>query len=171
LNTLAPVIVGSIGAPHGVRGWVRINSFTDPSDNLFTYELLLDHGQDNWQPIKIDQVQPHGNGFIAKIEAVNDRDQAALLTNAKLAVQRTALPELESNEYYWADLMGLVVYNQEQILLGKVVDCFATGANDVLVVREEQSGKEHLIPSVPEMYILKVDLATGQMQVRWDPEF
>lgn len=164
-----PVIVGSIGAPHGVRGWVRINSFTEPSDNIFTYPLLLEAG-DTWKPVEVEQVQLRNGGFTAKLVGIEDRDQAALITNVKLAVLRESMPELV-DENYWSDVMGLTVYNEDQICLGKIVDIFETGANDVVVVKDETTGKEHLIPYVPEMYVLSVDLAAGTMQVRWDPEF
>ena len=169
MSNAEPVIVGCIGAPHGVRGWVRINSFTDPMDNLFNYQLLLETSNNNWQPVAVEQVQPHGKSFIAKLVKVDDRDQAALITNAKLAVKRDALPDLDG-EFYWADIIGLTVYNHDNVVLGKVVDFFSAGigANDVLVVSDEV--KDHLIPYVPEMYILNVDLAAGQMQVRWDLE-
>lgn len=165
-----PVIVGNIGAPHGVRGWVKINSYTEPKDNLFGYSLLIEVGHDNWQPLEIETFSPHGNGFVAKLAHISDRDQAALITNSKLAVERADLPELEDDEHYWADIMGLAVVNQDNVQLGKVVDFFATGANDVVVVRDEEKGKEHLIPYVPEMFILDVDVPAGLMRVQWDPE-
>lgn len=165
-----PIIVGSIGAPHGVRGWVRINSFTDPADNLFEYELLM-QSHNEWLPVEIEQVKPNGEAFIAKLQGVEDRDQAALITNAKLAVEREQLPELDEDQNYWADVIGLMVVNEADIQLGTVVDIFETGANDVLVVKDEVNGKEHLIPYVPEMFVLQVDLAAGTMQVRWDAEF
>lgn len=169
LDDVTPVIVGSIGAPHGVRGWVRINSYTEPSDNLFSYPLLLESGKNNWQPIAIEQVQPHGKGFVAKLEKIEDRDQAALITNLKLGVQRSDFPELEADEHYWADILGLTVFNQDGVQLGKVVDFFTTGANDVIVVRDAE--QEHLIPYVPDMYVVDVNIADGTMQVRWDLEF
>jgi 16S rRNA processing protein RimM len=171
LSNKEPVIVGSIGAPHGVRGWVRINSFTDPIDRLFDYQLLLETNNKAWQPLVIEKVQPHGKIFIAKLLKIDDRDQAALITNAKLAVPREQLPDLDG-EYYWADILGLTVYNHDNVVLGKAVDFFATGAgaNDVLVVRNEDDDKEFLIPYVPEMYVLDVDLAQGQMRVCWDLE-
>lgn len=111
-----------------------------------------------------------GGTFIAKLAHIADRDQAALITNAKLAVQRADLPDLE-DETYWTDMMGLSVYNQDQVLLGVVTDIFATGANDVLVVTDAQTGKEHLIPCVLEDFVLSVDLDAKRIQVQWDPEF
>ncbi len=167
MPNLDTVIVGNIGAPHGVQGWVRINSFTEPADNLFSYPLLLE-STGEWLTIKVEQFKPHGTGFVAKLEKIDDRDQAALLTNLKLAVLRAELPELIDDEYYWNDLIGLTVINEENIELGKIVDCFDNGANEVLVVK---GAKEHLIPYVPEDFILDVDLEHKQMRVRWDAEF
>jgi 16S rRNA processing protein RimM len=171
LKPTEPIIVGSIGAPHGIRGWVRINSFTEPSDNLFNYKLLMQSSHDTWQHIEIEQVKPNGEIFIAKLKDVTDRDQAALITNAKLAVERDQLPDLDADQNYWADVLGLKVVNEIGIQLGIIVDIFETGANDVLVVKDEINNKEHLIPYVPEMFVLEVDLPAGTMLVRWDAEF
>lgn len=161
--------MGKIGAPYGVRGWVKIHSFTDPLDNLFTYPLLLESRKDNWRSVQIEQFKAHGDGYVAKLAAVEDRDQAALITNAQLAVQRDVLPDLEEDQHYWADLMGLTVVNQDNITLGTIVDVFATGANDVIVVQDEK--REHLIPYVPDMYVVAIDIDQKTMRVNWDAEF
>lgn len=163
------VVVGKIGAPYGVRGWVKIHSFTEPLSNLFAYPLLLETHKEGWQPIEIEQYKEHGDGYIAKFVDVEDRDQAALITNAQLAVYRESLPELEPEQYYFADLFGLKVYNQDHIELGLVVDFFATGANDVMLVQGAK--KEYLIPFVLDMYILEIDLTAKIMRVDWDAEF
>lgn len=166
------VIVGKIGAPYGVRGWVKVYSYTEPKENLFSYPLLLETGRHGWRPLAIEHFKAHGDAFVVKLHEIEDRDQAALITNGNLAVYREDLPELDpeadKGSYYWADLIGLKVYNQNGIELGETVDFFATGANDVLVVQGETG--EHLIPYVPEQYILNVDLAAKQMKVLWDLE-
>lgn len=160
--------MGKVGAPYGVQGWVKIHSFTAPKSNLFSYPLLLESSRD-WLDITIERFRPHGDGFVAKFVDINDRDQAALITNANLAVTRDSLPELDTEQYYLTDLIGLTVYNSENIELGKVVDFFETGANEVIVVRGDK--KEHLIPFVLDMYVLDIDLSTKQMRVQWDAEF
>lgn len=168
IETGNTVIVGKVGAPYGVQGWVKIHSFTAPKSNLFSYPLLLESSRD-WLDITIERFRPHGDGFVAKFVDINDRDQAALITNANLAVTRDSLPELDTEQYYLTDLIGLTVYNSENIELGKVVDFFETGANEVIVVRGDK--KEHLIPFVLDMYVLDIDLSTKQMRVQWDAEF
>lgn len=163
------VVVGKVGAPYGVRGWVKVHSFTEPGENLFSYPLLLEVSQQHgWQALKIEEYKPHKEGFVAKFANVQDRDQAALVTNTKLGVAREDFPELESGEFYWADLLGLMVYNQDNVKLGEIVDFFATGANDVMVVQDGK--KEHLIPYALDLFVLQIDLEQKKMLVDWDPE-
>ncbi|HSX20882.1 MAG TPA: ribosome maturation factor RimM [Gammaproteobacteria bacterium] len=163
------VVVGKIGAPYGVRGWVKIFSFTEPLTNLFTYKLLLQAPKE-LQAIAIEEFRAHGEGFVAKLVDIDDRDQAALLTNLQLVVDREDLPELETEQYYFADLIGLTVFNQDKIELGEVVEFFATGANDVMVVQSAKN-KQYLIPFVLDEYIIAIDLPAKRMQVEWDAEF
>lgn len=162
------VVVGKIGAPYGVRGWVKMHSFTEPSGNLFGYPLLIQEHAANWRALEIEEFKAHGDGFVAKLVGVADRDQATLITNAEIAVLRENLPELDSEEFYWTDLIGLTVYNQDNIELGQIEDYFETGANDVIVVKSANGS--HLIPFVPDMYVLDINLSTKQMRVQWDPE-
>lgn len=162
------VVVGKIGAPYGVQGWVKVHSFTQPGENLFGYPLLFEAHSGVSRSVKIEQFKPHGDSFVAKLADINDRDAAALITNSTVVVYRKDLPELDSEEFYLEDLIGLSVYNQDNIKLGQVKDFFETGANEVLVVQDE--AVEHLIPFVPEMFVLNIDLPGKQMQVRWDLE-
>lgn len=164
------VVVGKIGAPYGVRGWVKVHSFTEPGENLFTYPLIFEaNSHSKSSAIVVEQFKTHGGCFVAKLEGIDDRDAAALITNAQLAVQRKDFPELEDDEFYFEDLIGLTVFNEDNLKLGEVKEFFATGANDILVVQGEKT--EHLIPFVPEMFVIDIDLSNKQMKVRWDPEF
>lgn len=162
------VVVGKIGAPFGVRGWVKIHSHTEPVDNIFKYQLLMQAPLNAWRPIAIEQYKMHGDGFVAKFSTIDDRDQAALITNLELAVDRNDLPELADKQYYLNDLLGLKVYNQADIELGEVIEFFATGANEVMVVR---GTKEYLIPFVLDDYIVSIDVSAKIMRVDWDAEF
>lgn len=163
------VVIGRIGAPHGINGWVRVFSFTDPTANICLYEnLQLEDSQGNWAAITINNIQPHRAGFIAKLSGINDRDSAALLTNMNIGVKREELPDTAEGEYYWEDLIGCSVNNENGINLGKIINLFNTGANDVMVVKSDE--RERLIPYVADEFVLNVDLAARQMQVRWDQE-
>ncbi|MEW5756378.1 MAG: ribosome maturation factor RimM [Pseudomonadota bacterium] len=162
--------MGRISGLFGVRGWVKVVSHTDPTDNILEYSpwyLRLD-GQ--WRAVKVEAGQGHGKAVVAKIESFDDRDAAASLLNADIAIKREQLPPLAPGEYYWIDLIGLSVLNKAGSRLGEVTDVMPTGANDVLVVRNP-SGGELLIPYVTEVYILNVDLEKKVIQVDWEEDF
>ncbi len=171
------VLVGKITAPFGVKGWVKIHSFTDPASNIFTYRQLLSQRGNDWQPIEFDASRPHGKGLVAHVPGCDDRNAAALLSQSKLAVSADELPPLQEDDYYWRDLEGLAVYVVTaggRRLLGQIAHMFATGANDVMVVEstdESMDGRQRLIPWVPGQYVLEVDAAAGTVLVDWDPDF
>jgi 16S rRNA processing protein RimM len=119
-----------------------------------------------------------GKGLVAQLRGCTDRDMALRFARADIAVERSALPQLEQDEYYWHQLEGLRVYAKSgdgsRVLLGRVDHLVETGANDVLVVKPDTGSldqRERLIPWVPDDVVLKVDLAQGEMLVDWDPEF
>lgn len=162
------VVLGQVGAVYGVRGWVKLWSFTDPADNLLEYrELELSLGGE-WRSARMVDGRRQGKALVARFEGCTDRDQAALLVGAELAVTRDRFPEPAEGEYYWADLVGLEVVTTGGVALGKVEQMMATGANDVMVVQGE---RERLLPFLPERCVRAVDLAGGRIVVDWDPEF
>ncbi len=121
-----------------------------------------------WQPVEILKVEIHNKSIIALISGYEQRETALLLTNAEIAISRDQLPEPAPGEYYWHDLIDLLVIDKNNQTLGKVVDIMPTGANDVLVVMGD---KKHLIPYLPEKVIKQVDLDKKQIQVDWDVDF
>jgi 16S rRNA processing protein RimM len=165
------VVVGQIAGVYGVRGWVKIRSYTAPQENLFKYQPWTLRASAPAVPasIKLLQWRVQGKGLIAQFDGYSDRDQAALLNGAEILVQRSALPKPKKDEYYWSDLIGLRVINREAIELGVVDHLLETGANDVLVVKGAE--KEHLVPWVPGPYVLDVNLAEGVIRVDWDADF
>lgn len=168
--TQSVVIIGQIGAPYGVKGWMHVRSFTEPATNLENFsdwQISLQDAEKG-RIVHVEKFKIHNDHYIAKLVDVEDRDAAASFTNWQIAVKRDLLPTLNSGEYYWADLLGFTVYNQDGTNYGEVTDFLATGANDVLIVR--QQGKEHLIPYVVGTYILEVCLEKKEMQVAWDEE-
>lgn len=162
------VVLGRISAPYGVKGWVKVVSFTDPKDNILRYQPWRLKGPKGWESWVLTQGRVHGKGLVAKLEGCDDRDQAALLGKRDIAVPRAQLPQPEEGAYYWADLQGLQVVNHEGVDFGRVECLFETGANDVLVVKGE---RERLIPFLREQVILEVDLAQGFLRVNWDADF
>ncbi|MDM8546099.1 ribosome maturation factor RimM [Candidatus Venteria ishoeyi] len=158
------LVVGSISGLYGVKGWVKIFSHTRPRENILDYSPWLIQSK----PVVLEQGRVHGKGIVAKLSGVDDRDAASLLLQQDICIRREQLPTSAADEYYWVDLVGLKVINQQDIVLGDVSSLFETGANDVLVVKGD---KEHLIPFLPGDVILDIDLDTGIMQVDWDADF
>lgn len=161
-----PVIVGRIGAPHGVSGALRVVSFTQPADNLFSYRPWLLQTADGYREIEVEEVHRMGDRMIVRLAGVHDREAAARLRGRSVAVPRSALPPLDpGREYYWRDLIGLSVVDRDRGVLGEVTALLETGAHDVLVVDEGQV----LIPFVAA-FVEAVDLDEGVIRVAWvDP--
>lgn len=160
------IIIGKIGATYGIKGWLKIISFSDETTGITDYNPWYLEEKKGWKVLKVTETRPHGKGLVAKIVGYDTPEQARSLTGKKIAIQRTQLVALEKHEYYWTELEGLTVINQHDEVLGKVMYLIETGSNDVLVVKGE--GKEFAIPYLPGETVLKVDLALQVMQVNWD---
>lgn len=166
----SPVIVGRVGGAYGVKGWVRLASYTEPPENLLEYRpsLLIGDGQ-GWQALEVLEVRPHGDGFAAKLAGVDDRDQAAALRGRPLAVPAAALPEPEEDEFYWRDLMGLEARGPADEHLGRVASLLETGSRDVLVIERPGAGERDWLVPFDRRYVTEVKLAEGYLRVDWDP--
>ncbi|RFA30868.1 ribosome maturation factor RimM [Alkalilimnicola ehrlichii] len=161
--------VGRISGLYGVRGWVRIFSYTEPRERILEYVDWHLRSQDGWREVELAEGRRHGKGIVARIEGVDDREQARALIGSDIGVSREQLPALEPGEYYWVDLEGLQVETESGHALGVVDYLFETGANDVLVVKGED--RERLLPFVLDQVVKRVDLESGLILVDWDPEF
>jgi|JI102314A1RNA_FD_contig_121_223138_length_7018_multi_3_in_0_out_0_7 16S rRNA processing protein RimM len=164
------IVIGRIGRPYGIKGWMRLISYTQPIENIQSYtqwHIQINH---QWQSLDRENIQikfnPKGY-FHIKFVDCNTPEQASLYNHALIAVDREEFPELAKGEYYWSDLEGLVVMNKAGIVLGKVSHLFSTGANDVLVVKGD---RERLIPYTEDV-VLEVDLPKGEISVDWDETF
>jgi 16S rRNA processing protein RimM len=160
------VQIGHVSGVHGIKGWVKIFSLTEPREAIFEYQPWL--LGDSLNEVRIRQGKKHGKHLIALLEKVDDREQAEGLVKQPISVYRDQFPELPGDEFYWTDLLGLSVRLEDGTELGTVDSMLATGANDVMVVRGE---KERLIPFVPGQYVKQVSLEGGFIIVDWDPEF
>jgi 16S rRNA processing protein RimM len=155
--------MGRIVAPYGVRGWVKIEPYTDAVDGLFAYKTWWISRDGNWQAYRLTDGRTHGRHLVVRLGEVPDRDAATSIKGWKVAVPRSELPPVPAGEYYWADLIGLAVVNMDGEPLGVVEEIFSTGANDVMVVRAE---RERLIPFV-ENVIARVELSDARIVVDW----
>jgi 16S rRNA processing protein RimM len=162
------LLLGRVSGIYGVRGWVRVFSYTHPRANILNYpEWYLRHGAD-WVPRRLLEGRTHGKGIIARLDGCDDRDQAASLVSRDIAIRREQLPEIGEDEFYWADLIGLRVETVDGVELGTVSRLMETGANDVLVV---EGDRERLIPYLWQDVVKRVDVESAVMIVDWDPEF
>ncbi|MGJ0428314.1 ribosome maturation factor RimM [Methylobacter sp.] len=160
--------VGRISGVFGVKGWLKVFSFTDPRENILSYSpWLLKKGGEIKQLDVIDGAL-HGKAVIAQLDDIIDRDQAAGFVGWDIFITHNQLPETTEGEYYWSDLVGLKVETVEGVQLGVVDSLLETGANDVLVVQGE---RERAIPFLQGETIINIDLDAGTMIVDWDPEF
>ena len=168
------VTVGQVGGAYGVRGWVRIISFTDPPSNLLDYQPWhlrvqgADSGEPGWQPCSAEAVRPHRGGFIARLAEVVDRDAALRLSGAEIAVPEACLPAADEDEFYWRDLVGLRVLDQNGLELGVVRRLMPTGVHDVMVIQGGgEDGEEVLIPFV-SAHVAAVRISDGLIDVDWE---
>ncbi|TVO75292.1 ribosome maturation factor RimM [Sedimenticola selenatireducens] len=160
-------VLGRVSGLFGVRGWVKVFSHTSPKENILNYPSWFLFREGEWQEYKLKQGKAQGKGLVALLEGVDDRDQAAELTGADIAVRRDQLPEISPDEYYWSDLEGRRVVTETGVELGRVDHLFETGANDVMMVKGE---RDHLLPFIGQV-IKEVDLDGDLITVDWDPDF
>ena len=167
------VTVGRITTVHGIRGWVKIHSFTEPESNITNYRPWWMAMPDGLVRLDVDEFRPATKGFLAHLAGVDDRDSARLYCQRDIQVSRALFPEAEEGEYYWHQLEGMkvvTVYGGGETLLGTVSEFMETGANDVMVVTSSTDKRERLIPFVDE-FIVEIDSAAGLIRVDWDPDF
>ena len=166
------VVMGRVVAPYGVFGWLKVVPDTETFDGLFDYETWWLGKGDDWREYQVETAKVHNDVLVVKLVGIDDRDAAFACKSKQVAVPREQLPEADENEYYWSDLIGVNVKNQQGVDFGSIIDVFETGANDVLVVKKNDTPKneEKLLPFIAAV-VLEVDLETKTMLVDWDENF
>jgi 16S rRNA processing protein RimM len=159
--------LGRIGAPWGVKGWMHIETYTDPPEGLLEYrQWVLRLGTGERVTRRLADGHPHSDRLVARLEGIEDRDKAAALTGAVIEVDRAELPPTGDREYYRADLVGFKVRNLEDVELGTVGYFVDTPTGPMMVV---QGAREHWVLAIPK-HLRKVDLAAGLILVDWSAE-
>jgi 16S rRNA processing protein RimM len=167
------LVVGKITGCYGIKGWVKVHSYTDPPENIFSFGRWRVKRRGEVAAIEFDASRPHGKGQVAHIAGVDDRTLAESFRGLEIWAPEDALPALEEGEYYWRQLEGLQVWcleNGDRVLLGEVDYLIETGANDVLVVKACEGSvdeRERLIPYLPGDTVTRVDLDEALMEVDW----
>lgn len=162
------VTLGHIAGPFGVKGWVKVKSYTEPEEGILGYRewrVHVPHG--GTRTLRPVEGRRHGKLVVARLDGVNDREAAAALSHCEVSVPRGELPPAGERQYYRADLVGLEVVATDGRPLGRVDHFVETPANPVMVVRGE---REHWLPLVPR-HLKSVDLDAGRIVVDWDPDF
>ena len=159
--------MGRVSAPHGIKGWIKVQPFTHEIDGLLAYPEWWFSRDGEWRHYRVAESAVHGALVLARLEGCTDREAAAALKGNEVAIPRRLLPENRPGEYYWSDLLGMEVLNRRGECLGRVAKVLETGANNVLVLEGE---KERLVPFVDSV-ILNVDLAGGRLSVDWELDY
>ena len=159
--------MGRIIAPFGVRGWVKVQSYTETPAGITKYREWWISRNGGWTPVEVEDAQAQGPGVVAKLAGCDDRDAAATWRGALVGIGRSELPAAPPGEFYWADLLGLEVRNIEGVSFGTISSLMETGANDVLVV---EGDRERLIPFVDGV-IRSVDLPGKRVTVDWGVDY
>lgn len=166
------VELGYISGLSGVRGWLKLFSYTRPRENISHYRQFAtsqsEFSPKNDQPLIFTDIKSSGKHIIGKIKSVDSRDEAELLLGKRLWVAREELKK-NADEYFWHELIGLKVFNLQSEYVGVVEELMETGANDVLVVKSDT--KTTLIPYVVDYYVLSVDVTKKTMKVDWEADW
>ncbi|MGB0691523.1 MAG: ribosome maturation factor RimM [Pseudomonadales bacterium] len=171
---MTEIRLGTLTGGHGIKGWIKVFSHTDPKQAIFDYSpWILRRGRDELRVTPAGS-QVHGKKLIVQFEGVDTRTQADEMAGYVVNVEQTALPALEDGDYYWHQLTGLTVVNMKGECLGSVDHLLETGANDVLVVEATAGSiddEKRLIPFVLGPIVQNVDLAVGEILVDWDCDY
>lgn len=163
------VLLGRVVGVHGLRGELKLESYTEPRTQIFRYQPWLLRSASGDKTIETCHGRAQGKGLVVELPGVADRDAAAALVGNEIWVARSALLKAKPGEYYWSDLEGLEVVTVDGVSFGKVSHLIATAANDVLIVKDAK--RERLIPFLVGQFVTEVDLDAGRLTVDWDPDF
>ncbi len=156
--------MGRILGPFGIRGWIKLRTFTESPDGLAGHPRWWLRTRQGWRSAALEDFKVRPAAVSAKLAGVEDRDAAGALGGVEIAVTREDLGEAAQGEHYWVDLVGLEVANLQGESLGRVEELLRAGGSDVLVVK---GGRERLIPFV-ENFVKSVDRGAGRITVDWE---
>lgn len=156
------IIIGKIGAAHGVRGDMKVYPLTDFPDRFNTIKKAFIDDKE----IDIVSTRYQNNFVVMKVKGVNSREEVARYTNKLLKINRSDVPPLNEGEYYSFDIIGLKVINQDDVVLGEIIEILKTGSNDVYITKTPE-GKQLLIPALKKV-VTEINIEEGFMKVIWD---
>ncbi|GJM12621.1 MAG: ribosome maturation factor RimM [Pseudohongiella sp.] len=168
------MVLGQIGRVHGLKGWLKLISFTSPIENILDYTRFNGRIEGRTQELELDEHRRQSKALLVHFKGFDDPETARLLTGMELSIANDELPALESGEFYWHQLEGLRVVNQQEQVMGRVSHLLETGANDVLVVKADKDSiddRERLIPYLMDSVICGIDLENQTIRVDWEADY
>ena len=163
------IYLGKITGVHGIKGWLKIQSFSSPPENILNYPSWIIDNQGEEDFYSIEQGRKQNKKIVVKLENIDDRNTAESLINSKILILRSDLPKLSNENYYWSDLVGLSVLNSEETVIGKIESLIETGANDVMVIITLKD-ERILIPFVMHEIIKEVNVELNYIKIDWSIE-
>ena len=170
-STQRMILMGRVLAPYGVKGWVKVEPFTESPESLQSYQewhVGYQDREDAWQTVTVAESAEHSGNVVAHFEACHDRDAALAFRGMVIAVPRSMLPAANPGEFYQSDLLGLKVVNDCGEEMGHVAEVFSNGAHEVL--RVDGAGGERLLPFV-DAFVREVDMDAGVVRMDWKSDW
>jgi 16S rRNA processing protein RimM len=161
------VVMGRVIAPFGIKGWVRLRTWTQTEEALASHPVWWLGNAGHWASVELEDYEVHAKGVVAKLKGVDDRTAAQMLKGRDVGVPREALGKAGKGEIYWVDLAGFEVVNLEGVVLGEMAGRLDTVGNDVMMVKGD---KEYLIPFV-DAYVKEVSPASRRITVDWGRDY
>lgn len=153
------LIIGKIGAVHGILGWNKIFSYTEKKNDILQYQPWFLNYNNIWTKQYLEYKKICNKKIIIKLKNINDRNTAKTLTNNLIAIQKKQLPKLKKFEYYWYHILQCTVFNKNNIYMGVVVQIIRTTQHDILIIKNQKNNhKEILIPFIKKIFVKKINL-------------
>ncbi len=160
--------MGRILAPFGVKGWLKVETFSESPENLARHSTWWVGCEGDWRECRVAETERQGRRLIARLEGCESPEAAAAFRGREIAVPREALPPAEAGEFYQADLVGLEVWNLMDERLGTVTGLFSNGAHEVMRVADGEG--ERLLPFVPQV-VREIDMQARRIRVEWGTDW
>jgi len=162
------IVMGRILAPFGVKGWVKVETFSESPENLARHQSWWIGSEGDWRECRVAETERQGSRLVARLEGCESPEAAAKYRGREIAVPREALPPAGAGEFYQADLVGLEVWNLMEERLGTVTGLFSNGAHEVMRVAGEEG--ERLVPFIPHV-VREIDMHAGRIRVDWGKDW
>lgn len=163
------MLIGKVGKPYGILGWVTVFSFAEEKEKIFTYLPWFFFKENTWNYIIVEDWKKYKNNFIIRIKGISDRSIIKNFTNSSIMISKNTLPELKKNNYYWHDIINCQVFNMENNYLGQVKNIIRTKNNDILIIKNsiQVFKKNILIPFIENKIIKNININDKLIIVQW----